>query len=558
VGLVPLAVSTGGEREIWPPFARALLGGLLFSPVISLVFVPCGLLVFGRLRDLIRTLGPALVALATALTLALLWEAYFGAEIVLSEPLRWLMAFPAWLVVLGIVRAVQALVRGERPPELVGDGPLELRVRNARKIYGGPPRWLREWARVDRWAEIARRAGLGPHELAPPPAARRDLVWKAGGLALIGYLLSVATTTWGLALLAIPALALASSAAGSVLAALGRPGAWPPRGWAGRALPAGIAAAAWTGLLLARREGSAADVVVLVLAAIGLATWSIAHLAVPGGLVGIARRRIAPEPVVALDGVSLRFDHGLYGLLGPNGAGKSTLMRLVVNLYRPTRGTVTVNGHDVTREAASLQPRIGYLPQFFGLPPRLTARRYLHHQALLAGRQDLEQRRALVESVLAEVGLSDRGDEPLGGFSGGMRQRVGIARTLLNVPRIVVVDEPTVGLDPRERIRFRNLLAELARTRVVLLSTHVVEDIGSGCREVIVLDGGSVRFRGTPAGLAALAEGQAWIVDVPEAAAGALSRAHRVGSRPADAEDAVPTLEDGYLLLLGREARHAA
>jgi ABC-2 type transport system ATP-binding protein len=310
---------------------------------------------------------------------------------------------------------------------------------------------------------------------------------------------------------------------------------------------------------------------VLVVAGIAYGLWALPCLVAPGGIAGILRRRIAPVPKTALAGVDLEFENGLYGLLGPNGAGKSTLMRLVVNLYRPSRGTVTVNGNDVHEHAASIQPRIGYLPQFFGVPPRLSAREYLHHQALHAGRLDRAERTQLVENVLAEVGLSDRADELLGGYSGGMRQRVGIARTLLNVPRIVVVDEPTVGLDPRERIRFRGLLAELARTRIVLLSTHVIEDIGSTCREVVVLDRGVVMFRGTPAEMVMRANGHAWTIDAPESALATLSRGHRVvstttlpggvvrlrgvGPRPAGAVDVEPTLEDAYLLLLGRQGR---
>lgn len=571
VGMIPLAVSTGGEQEIWPPFARALLGGLVSATLISLVFIPCGALAFGWLRDLLVRLTPPIVIATTAAWGLLLWWGFFVAEIVVSEPLRWLLAIPAWLLALAAARAGQYLWSGERPPDLVGDADVALRVRNARKIYGGPPRFVREFRRIDRWKDIAERAGLTASEIRSPRQARLALTWQAGALGLLGYVNSLAESSWGLFLLTIPTLAILSALAAS-LAVLARvPGAWPLRGWPARILPLAAAAGAWMYLLLRRREDSAADVATLVVAGIAYGTWALLHLAREGGAVGMLRRRVSPPPVVALDGVSLSFENGLYGLLGPNGAGKSTLMRLVVNLYRPTRGTVTVNGHEVHANAASIQPRIGYLPQFFGVPPRLSAREYLHHQALLAGQAEPAKRAELVEAVLSEVGLTNRADEKLGGYSGGMRQRIGIARTLLNVPRIVVVDEPTVGLDPRERIRFRNLLAELAKTRIVLLSTHVVEDIGSSCREVIVLDRGLVLFRGTPVDLVARARGHAWTCDVAEAALQALSRLHRVvtttrmpdgivrvrgvGPRPADATDVDATLEDAYLLLLGRSSR---
>ena len=201
----------------------------------------------------------------------------------------------------------------------------------------------------------------------------------------------------------------------------------------------------------------------------------------------------------------------------------------------------------------------------------MTAIQYLEHQALLSGLTERGARHARVKEVLAEVGLADRANEAMGGFSGGMRQRVGIARTLLNAPRIVVVDEPTVGLDPRERIRFRNLLADLARTRIVLLSTHVVEDIGSSCRDVVVLDEGKILFRGSPAELTERARGRSWTLEVDEAELLLLQRTKRVvstmrlpsgrvlargvGDPPPGATIVEPSLEDAYLLLLGRHAR---
>ena len=395
---------------------------------------------------------------------------------------------------------------------------------------------------------------------------------------MLGYLHGLADSTWGLLLLSVPTLILFDAAIGSAVQAAGRPRAWPLEGWWLRLWRFAQATALCAYLSFRLEPGGTGDVVLLTFVAILAGLWALMHLFTRGGLFGILGRIGAPEPVTALAGVDLEFENGLYGLLGPNGAGKSTLMRLMVNLYRPTRGQVRINGHELNANAASLQPRIGFLPQFFGVPPRLTAREYLHHQALLANKTDAKERRELVESVIEEVGLKDRADEFLGGYSGGMRQRVGIARTLLNVPRIVVVDEPTVGLDPRERIRFRNLLGELAKTRIVLLSTHVVEDIGSSCREVVVLDRGGVVYRGTPTELVATADGRAWQLDVPEAELTALQRRHRIVSttripgglvrargvgEPADgAETVQPTLEDAYLLLLGRpaaeEGTHAA
>jgi ABC-type multidrug transport system ATPase subunit len=606
LGLLPLAVSTGGQQEIWPPFGRAVIGGLVASTAISLVFVPAGTLLLGRLTDVFRRLGWPLATLGILLGLATLaslrlgpaLEAFAGLlhavglpdvrgslgglvgfDLVTNELLLWALA-PVLLVGFpALLRAAQHAWRGEGRFDLVSDdGPVDVRVRSVRKVYGGPARLLRDARVTERWRDLARRHGLGLAAIEPPSVGWSRLAWQLGLLALLAVLHVLAESAWGLFLLSLPGLLLLDGVVDSLLGGLGRPGAWPRPGWLGRLWRLGEALAAWGYLFLRQRPDSTSDDVTLVVAGIVLGAWAFLNVAGFGGLTGLARRILAPEPVEALSGVDLAFGVGLHGLLGPNGAGKSTLMRLVVNLYRATRGTVTVNGHDLVANAASLQARIGYLPQFFGVPPRLTAREYLHHQALLAGRTDAVQRARLVDEVLREVGLAERADERLGGYSGGMRQRVGIARTLLNVPRLVVVDEPTVGLDPRERIRFRNLLAELAKTRVVLLSTHVVEDIGSACQDVVVLDRGRVLFRGSPQGLVTRAEGKAWILDAAESQLTDLAKRHRVvattrlvggrvrvrgvGAPPAGAEAAQPTLEDAYLLLLGRvpgaEGGHAA
>ena len=567
VGMIPLAIDTGGQQEIWPPFARAVIGGMVAATAISLLLVPAGVLVLARLEDLYRRLGP-LPSLASVAAGVLVSWLLFEKGIVVSTPMRVLVAPLLVLVTAGVFRAVQAMLLDPPPPELVREGaPAALEARNARKIYGGPVRPQREWGRLRRWDELARRAGLGEDRIRTPADGRRAFSWQALLLGLLVYLHVLADSTWGLLLLSVPTLVLIDAAVRSGFQALGRPGAWPPKGWGLRIWRVLQSGGLFAYLFFRLRDGEAIDVAVLAVAGALLFVWSLLHLLREGGLFGWLGGLVAPEPVVALDGVDLEFQNGLYGLLGPNGAGKSTLMKLIVNLYRPTRGQIEVNDHELYEHAASLQPVIGFLPQFFSVPPRLTAREYLHHQALLARRFDPEARTELVESVLREVGLAERADEKLGGYSGGMRQRVGIARTLLNLPRIVVVDEPTVGLDPRERIRFRNLLGELAKTRIVLLSTHVVEDIGSSCREVVVLDRGKVLYRGAPRSLVETAEGRAWQLDRPEQEVGSLQREHRVvsttrlpgglvrlrgiGEPPEGAAPVQPTLEDAYLLLLG-------
>jgi ABC-type multidrug transport system ATPase subunit len=277
------------------------------------------------------------------------------------------------------------------------------------------------------------------------------------------------------------------------------------------------------------------------------------------------------EQVRALAGVDFRAERGMVGILGPNGAGKTTLLRMLCGILEPSLGTVYIGGVSVKRLKRFLARWVGYLPQDFGLPQDLTAREYLEYYGLLYEIHPAEERRIRVDGLLKEVGLVERADEKIGGFSGGMRQRVAVARTLLRLPPVIVVDEPTVGLDPRERIRFRNLLSRLSEGRVVLFSTHVVEDVEVACERVIVLARGRVVFDGPPADLAAAAEGKVWTVtyaadgaealsegallvdQVPEADGRTRSRLLAVERPVAGAERVRPTLEDGYLWLVRAE-----
>src|SRR5262249_52810633 len=184
----------------------------------------------------------------------------------------------------------------------------------------------------------------------------------------------------------------------------------------------------------------------------------------------------------------------MFGLLGPNGAGKTTLMRILAGILRPSGGSVRIGEHDATTERgrAFVRRTLGYLPQEFGVYPDLSAREFLDYIAILKGMSDAAARRKRVTELLDVVGLADAAGRKLTGYSGGMKRRVGIAQALLNDPQLLIVDEPTAGLDPEERIRFRNLLAELAGDRTVLLSTHIVEDVGQTSRELAIMSAGRV------------------------------------------------------------------
>jgi len=202
------------------------------------------------------------------------------------------------------------------------------------------------------------------------------------------------------------------------------------------------------------------------------------------------------SPFRALNGISLEIGSGMFGLLGPNGAGKTTLMRIICGILQQNRGKIWFNDIDIQEQREELQGLIGYPPQEFGLYENMTAREFLDYQAILKNILDREERLSRVNQVLTAVHLDEHGDQRLGSYSGGMKQRIGIAQTLLHLPRILVVDEPTAGLDPRERIRFRNLLVELSRERIVIFSTHIIEDISSSCQRVAVLNRGELSYLG--------------------------------------------------------------
>ncbi|MFF7591426.1 ATP-binding cassette domain-containing protein [Kitasatospora purpeofusca] len=269
----------------------------------------------------------------------------------------------------------------------------------------------------------------------------------------------------------------------------------------------------------------------------------------------------------AVDGLSLRLGPGLLGLLGPNGAGKSSLMRIVATVTRPTSGRLTYRGADVLARPDLLRRELGFLPQDFGVHPHLTSREFLSYLAAAKG-LPARAARARIEELLVLVNLTEAVRRPLGAYSGGMLRRVGIAQALLGDPSVIVVDEPTAGLDPEERVRFRNLLSTLAEDRVVVLSTHIVSDIESVAGDIAVLAGGRLLRRGSPEELLRGQAGRVWEVLVDAGSAAAVQQ-HFVVSRmvragdgrvrlrlladvppTAEAVQVAPDLEDAYLGLV--------
>jgi ABC-2 type transport system ATP-binding protein len=270
---------------------------------------------------------------------------------------------------------------------------------------------------------------------------------------------------------------------------------------------------------------------------------------------------------------SLRLGPGVLGLLGPNGAGKSTLMRIIATITRPTHGAVFWNGTDIARQPDALRRVLGYLPQDFGVYPNLSAVEFLTYISAVKG-LDTRQARRRIDELVQLVNLTEAAHRPIGGFSGGMRQRVGIAQALLNDPQVLIVDEPTVGLDPEERVRFRNLIADLAGERLVLLSTHIVSDVEATATSIALINRGHLLQHALPEELLQAVEGRVWgwlvssseltdikarhlVVNTTRRADGVLARIISDSGPHPSAEPLQANLEDAYLHFINQKPEAA-
>ena len=594
LGVLPLALEFGGDYEIWPPFALTVLGGLSVSMLSTLIFVPVAYMGLDQVREWMQRLGSAGVVLATLAAAAGSYALYARYQMFWSL----VAGLPLWSACLLVVWIGRRVQQSREAGRTTGEPIRSLQLRTLTKAYGAPGRLRREWARFARRAERLLAAGTDPVDRA---AVADSLAWKLPLLALAGYLHTyfedllwvylLSLATWGLVAHLLQCLSL-----------LGRPEAcgedslgprrqsdlrsrllpWLATFLRRFALPATFvayvqwrlqlpsvtvaSAAVWLAFVAARAlAGRVRDGRVDVSGMAGRLVWLRRRVyagaaALP--VIGVPRR-----PFRALDGVNLEIGRGMFGLLGPNGAGKTTLMRIVCQVLEPTSGSVALNGVNIRRRG-HLQGLIGYLPQHFGLYDHLTAYQYLEYRALLEGLKARAERRERVLACLAQVNLLERRDDPIGSFSGGMRQRVGIAQTLLHLPRIVVVDEPTAGLDPVERIRFRNLLARVSQERIVIFSTHIVEDISGSCNRLAVLNRGRLLYSGTPSDMQDLARGRVWEAVVPEEGFARVTqdlslithvrtpagiRARFLAREPVpdlEVRPAEPTLEDAYIHLL--------
>jgi len=592
-GLWPLAIPTGRENEIWPSFAVVVMGGLATSSLLILLVIPMGFVFLNRLDRLFGKLGPWITVLWLGMTTAVMSPLIIFDQI---SSMTW-QIITTLLVASVFLGMIVLLFRRPRIPE--PEAEVDIEVRFLHKIYGRPGPVGRAWRSGEHFAErVLARGGKPflPGDTVQPIITRIALLSGAGYLAF-----SLSTTWWRLVFSFIGVIILSQ-----ILIQLRRlRGKCDPLG---RPDPGGIEhflafISPWIVFILAgihyylipvMSEGNPrlTPLALALIAALiifiqsgrktakDLAAGKITKRADRGFLQRAktywrrVNRRLFSldlprEEVEALKNVHFRAEKGMIGILGPNGAGKTTLLRSLAGILVPTTGVIEIGGISITKIRRHLARWIGYLPQDFGLPGNLTGREYLEYYALLYDTGDSIVKKERVENLLKEVGLSDQADKEIKGYSGGMKQRLAVARTLLRLPPIIIVDEPTVGLDPRERIRFRNLLAKLAEERVVLFSTHVVEDVAVACERVIVLAEGKMIFDGKPSMLAREAEGMVWefkirdgeqekirkdamIVDqIPEGED--LYRTRALCSEPPlpEAHRIPPSLQDGYLKLVG-------
>ncbi len=578
VGMLPLALGKGGQiGAIGAPFALTVIGGIISASLLTLIFIPTcyfGLeSALGYLRSLSWTVRIVqLCALAMCAWLVFvfvddqLWR--------LADVITFTVAIPAatWFLLSSLRRARMS---GE------GQGQVTIHIRNVQKIYNMPGRFAREWGTAVK--------GIAHGDAKDDWGA---LLWQIPLLGFLVYFVYWYTENefWQFTFALVTyCYALFLFKRHSRLIYCAWPGNKAVIGPQNKVYTALFWGAPLANLVFFQHDWKRISVVLLagIMWYLGLAVFRTSRWLEnnPGAdprnwkktwakpaAVFIALVKVIPvlgagrSTFHALKGVSLQIEHGMFGLLGPNGAGKSTLMRIVAGIYEQTYGKVYINGLDTALHREELQGLIGYLPQEFGTYPNLTAQEFMDYQAIIKGLRNPATRKERIRSVLTAVHMEDHADEKIGSFSGGMKQRIGIAQILLHLPRILIVDEPTAGLDPGERIRFRNLLVELSRQRIVIFSTHIIEDISSSCNRMAVLVGGELRYAGEPSGMLTHAAGRVWQVTVDSTAYEALARRTSVvrhisdlrrihvrcissGKPHPEAQPVQPTLEDSYLCL---------
>jgi len=584
VAMVPMAM---GQSEyvslIGAPFAITVIGGLTLSTLLTLVFIPTFYSGLENALEWMKDQKLVVKLVMYGLMIGLTALIYFGIDSVLWQ------AITILLTIIGVPASIWFVMNSLRKASdtvIPMDESIIIRIQNLVKIYERDGRFTRQWK-----AGLAIRKRKGMEKEIKSWKDLDDILWQ---LPILGFMIYFVyfflESGFWIFLLSIPIYFMILTIYEPIRIYLRY---IKPAGlinkfnqfmyglifWGFPAFSIILYQIRWKNVALDVLIGLAWYLALIVFTTSArLAREKVNVNRITGRFGRIRRgwyRMVQSIPVIgkkkkpfkALRGVSMEIGQGMFGLLGPNGAGKTTLMRIICGIFEQSYGKIWISGVDTQEKREELQGLIGYLPQEFGMYENMTAGEYLNYQGILKGLKYPDEREKRVDFVLSSVHMIEHKDEKIGSYSGGMKQRIGIAQILLHLPRILVVDEPTAGLDPRERIRFRNLLVELSRERVVIFSTHIIEDISSSCHQVAVLDKGDMVFLGPPEDMALTAKGHVWQVEVSMAEFDRLSELYKIvhhmrdgqnirvrllaESKPSpDAIPVQPLLEDSYLWML--------
>jgi ABC-type multidrug transport system ATPase subunit len=587
VALFPLAM---GQAEyvgaIGAPFAITVIGGLALSTLLTLIFIPTLYAGLENALNWIKSLHWGIkVGMLTVFVIGA-FLIYYKVDDFVWQLLNFILLI---ILVPGVVAFTMTSLRQASEKVIDENASISIKVRKLVKIYDRDSRFMREWK---SGIKIRERAGLAKDF--KKTRDFYDLVWQIPLFVFIVYFtffyLENNFWTWMLShmvffflfLLRVPLNQVLinknESSGKAIYLKLNR---WIANilFWIVPAIFLFIFFKRWDNLGMVIFVGIVWYLILIFYASAEYIHKKDVNIARIEGRLGALRRgyftmvRQIPligkrkKPFRALNGVSIEIKTGMFGLLGPNGAGKSTMMRIITGILEQSYGKIWINGLDTQKYREELQGLIGYLPQAFGTYENMSAWEFLDYQAMLKGIKDTKTRNERLEYVLKSVHMYERRNDKIGAFSGGMKQRIGIAQILLNLPRILVVDEPTAGLDPRERIRFRNLLVELSRERIVIFSTHIIEDISSSCNQVAVINRGNLKYFGTPNDMVNMGDGFVWQFSIPAKEFDNMANKQMIVHHMRDGdnikvrclakekpvEDAVnvsPHLEDAYLCLL--------
>ncbi|WP_321368950.1 efflux RND transporter permease subunit [uncultured Draconibacterium sp.] len=587
VALFPLAM---GQAEyvgaIGAPFAITVVGGLALSTLLTLVFIPTMYAGMENALNWIKSLN--IILKLGMLTVFILGAIFIYLRV---DSFVWQLLDFILLIILvpGVVAFTMTSLRQASEKVIDENEPIRITIRKLVKVYDRDSRFIREWK---SGIKIRERAGLTKDYKKLRDFS--DLVWQLPLFAFIVYFTFIYLENnlwmWILSHLVFFFLFLLRVPINQVLInkneSSGKAFWLKLNKWIYNFI---FWIVPLIFLFIFYREWDNIGMVIFIaiiwyLMLVFYASGEYIHnkdvniARITGRFGGLRRgyfnmvRQIPligkrKKPFRALNGVTLEIKTGMFGLLGPNGAGKSTMMRIITGILEQSYGKIWINGMDTQKYREELQGLIGYLPQAFGTYENMSAWEFLDYQAILKGIKDTKTREDRLEYVLKSVHMWERRTDKIGAFSGGMKQRIGIAQILLNLPRILVVDEPTAGLDPRERIRFRNLLVELSRERIVIFSTHIIEDISSSCNQVAVINRGNLKYFGTPNDMVNMGNNFVWQFSVPAKEFDNMANKQMIVHHMRDGEnikmrclakekptpDAVsvlPNLEDAYLCLL--------